>query len=394
MKMAIICFDFKESNLQKQPWRYIYEIAKGLQAEGHEVFVITDAKEGRNVKGVRVVSVNKLFTPFKGETREVIEILEEEKPDKVIMLLGLTSFLRTCFKIKQPVIGIFTSPVYSLRELIKNIGIKDLISYRKYTLIHIINSLVPSFFIRRWSQKFEYIIVLSQHSRDRLIKKGAPADKVIVILPGIDEEFLEPPKREKIEYIRHEISPEGIPIVMYYTSPLTLRGTDTIIRALPYILEEKKVKVLILSRPDDSSLIREEEKLKKIAKTLGVEKNVIIVSKYLSPEDVKAYVSSADIVALPFKLVISDSPLSVLEAMALGKVVIGTDVDGIPELLKGNGVVIQPNQPEELASAVLSLLDDMNKLETIGNQARRYVLSWNRWKDVVNDIQKLLGGKI
>lgn len=391
MKVAIICFNFKESSLRKQPWRYVYEIAKGLKPRGHEVFIITNSKDDRHITGIRVFGVGKLFTPLKGESKEIIEVLDRESPDRVIMLLGLTSFLRTRFEIKQPVIGVITSPVYSLRELIKNVGIRDLIAYRRYTVIHIINSLVPNFLVRKWSQKFEYIVVLSQRNRERLIKKGVPANKVIVIPPGIDEEFLELPERETIERIRSEISPDGAPIVMYYTSPLTLRGTDTLVKALPHILKEREVKLLILSRPDYKSVLKEEQKLRKLAEKLNVRKNLVIISKHLPPEDVKVYVSSADVVVLPFKLVLSDVPLSILEAMALGKVVIGTDVDGIPEILKDKGLIVRPNNPKDLANAVLLVSEDKKLKYELETAAKEYVTQWKRWNDVVEEFLKLVG---
>lgn len=391
MKVAIICFDFKESNLRKQPWRYVYEIAKGLKSNGHEVFIVTNSNNETDIAGIRVFGVGKLFIPLKGESKEVLEVLDRENPDRIIMLLGLTSFLRTHFEIKQPVIGVLTSPVYSLGELIRNVGIRDSIAYRRYTVIHIISSLVPSFLVRKWSQKFEYIIVLSQRNRERLIKKGVPADKVIVIPPGIDEEFLELPERETIERIRSEISPDGAPVVMYYTSPLTLRGTDTLVRALPHILKEKEVKLLILSRPDYRSVLKEEQKLRKLAEKLNVRKNLVIISKHLPLEDVKAYVSSADVVVLPFKLVLSDVPLSILEAMALGKVVIGTDVDGIPEILKDKGLIVRPNNPKELANAVLLVLEDKKLKYELETAAKEYVNQWRRWNDVVEEFLKLIG---
>ena len=391
MKVAIICFEFKESNLRKQPWRYVYEIAKGLKSSGHEVFIITNSNDDTDIAGIRVFGVGKLSIPSKGESKEIMDILDRENPDKVVMLLGLTSFLRARFEIKQPVIGILTSPVYSLRELIRNVGIRDLIAYRRYTVIHVINSLAPSFFVRKWSQKFEYIIVLSQRNRERLIKKGVPANKVIVIPPGIDEKFLELPESETIERIRSEISPDGAPIVMYYTSPLTLRGTDTLVKALPYILEEKEVKLLILSRPDYRSVLKEEHKLRKLAEKLNVEKNLVIISKYLSPKEVKAYVSSADMVALPFKLVLSDVPLSILEAMALGKAVIGTDVDGIPEILKDKGLIVRPNNPKDLANAVILILNDKKLKYELKTATKEYINQWRRWNDVVEEFLKLIG---
>ena len=389
MKVAIICFDFKESNLRKQPWRYIYEIAKGLQVKGHEVFVITDVRN--DTKELKVITVNKLFAPLKGETNGVLRILEKENPDKIIMLLGLTSFLRTQFKIKQPVIGILTSPIYSLTELIRNVGIKDLIRYHRYTLIHIVNALMPSFIIRRWAEKIEHIVVLSKRNKERLIKKGVPANKLIVIPPGIDEHFLKLPDEETVKLVKSKISQDERPIVMYYTSPLTLRGTDTLIRALPYILKKKDVKLLILSRPDYESVLKEEQKLKELAKRLNIEDNLVIISKYLPPAEVKAYVGSADIIAIPFKLVLSDVPLSILEAMALGKLVISTDVDGIPEILEDRGLVVKPNNPRELADAILLALENDELRKKLSESARKYMMQWKRWNDVVEEFVQLLG---
>lgn len=391
MKVAVICFGFKESNLRKQPWRYVYEIARGLKARGHNVFVITNSPKNTAIEGIPVFGVKKISTIFKGESGEVLQILKKEKPDRVIMVLGMTSFLRTSFKIEQPVIGISTSPIYSVGELIRNLGIVDLIKYHRYTAIHIINSIVPGFLVKKWSKKFEYIVVLSKRNQERLIKKGVPREKVIVIPPGIDKEFLKLPEREKIERIRSEISPDGVPIVMYYTSPLTLRGTDTLVRSLPYLLKEKEVKLLILSRPDYNSVLKEERKLKKLAEKLDVERNLVIISKHLPPEDVKAYVSSADVVALPFKLVISDVPLSILEAMALGKVVIGTDVDGIPEIVENRGVIVRPNNPKELANAVVLVLKNEKLKSELERAAREYVVRWRRWNDVVEEFLKLTG---
>ena len=391
MKIAMICFDFNDLNLRKQPWRYVYEVARGLKARGHEVRLLTDDSKGTTLSPeVPVLSVNRLLTPLKGESRELITALERENPDRVIMLLGLTSFLRIRFEIKQPVVGILTSSVYSLREIIKNVGVRDLIRYHRYTLIHVLNSLVPSFFVRKWSKKFRYIVVLSQKNRERLIKKGVPPEKVVVIPPGIDEEFLELPERETIERIRYEISPEGDPIIMYYTSPLTLRGTDTVVRALPKILEVKRVKLLILSRPDYRSVLKEEQKLMRIARKLKVEENLVLISKNLSPQEVKAYVGSADVVALPFKLVLSDVPLSILEAMALGKVVAGTDVDGIPEILEDRGLIVRANSPEDLAMKIISVLEDETLRNELEEKAAEYVRNWPRWRDTVERMEELI----
>ncbi len=361
MKIAVICPEFKESNINKQPWKYIYEISRYLKERGHDTFIITNSDEISN--GIRIITVKKLFTPFKGETEEVLNILSQEKPDKCVMLLGLTSFLRKEFKIEQPVYGVFTSPLYSFGELLRNIGVKDSFKYRKYTTIHYINALIPKMFVKKWTKKFENIIFLSDYTRKKLVEKGLNSEKAVLIPSGIDKDFLNLPKAETVEKIRKQIDPENVPVIMYFTSPLTLRGTDTLVKAFGKVRKEMPCKLIFLSRVDYKELKDEEKVLRKIAKKCGVSDSIGIISKYLSREEIKEYLSAADIICLPFKIVISDVPVSILEAMALGKPVVSTNVACIPELLNGNGMVVKPNNHQELAGTILKLINNnFNKM--------------------------------
>jgi phosphatidyl-myo-inositol dimannoside synthase len=356
LKIAVICPEFKESNINKQPWKYIYEISRYLKEQGHNIFIITNSDEISN--GIRTITVKKLFNPFKGETEEVLNILSQENPDKCVMLLGLTSFLRREFKIEQPVYGVFTSPLYSFRELLRNIGVKDSFKYRKYTAIHYINALIPKMFVKKWTKKFENIIFLSDYTRKKLVEKGLNSEKAVLIPSGIDKDFLNLPKAETVEKIRKQIDPENVPVIMYFTSPLTLRGTDTLVKAFGKVKKEMPCKLIFLSRVDYKELKDEEKVLRKIAEEYGVSDSIEIISKYLSREEIKEYLSAADIICLPFKIVISDVPVSILEAMAIGKPVISTNVACIPELLNGNGMIVKPNNHQELAGTILKLVNN------------------------------------
>ena len=84
-------------------------------------------------------------------------------------------------------------------------------------------------------------------------------------------------------------------------------------------------------------------------------------------------------------------PTVLPEAMACGKPVIGTKVGGVPEAIthEGLGILVNPKDPEALASAILEALEKKWKPETILEHAKKY--SWsNLTKQIINVYQKAL----
>ena len=62
----------------------------------------------------------------------------------------------------------------------------------------------------------------------------------------------------------------------------------------------------------------------------------------------------------------------VLEAMACGVAVIGTDVEGIPEALRNgvDGLIAKANDPVDLAAKISSAMSDRTNLLRMGHNAR------------------------
>lgn len=63
-----------------------------------------------------------------------------------------------------------------------------------------------------------------------------------------------------------------------------------------------------------------------------------------------------------------------LEAQAMGKPVIGTRVGGIPDIIREGetGLIVPPKDPKALAHAILSLLKDPQKCQSMGEAAQRW----------------------
>lgn len=88
---------------------------------------------------------------------------------------------------------------------------------------------------------------------------------------------------------------------------------------------------------------------------------------------------------------IDNMPVSVIEAMALGLVVVSTNVGGMPYLIENevNGVLVEPNSAEAFVSVIEKLKNNQIKSEGISAQARRFVAQFD-WQNVKKKWNKLL----
>ena len=97
-------------------------------------------------------------------------------------------------------------------------------------------------------------------------------------------------------------------------------------------------------------------------------------------KDAMHIIKSSRIVVVPSRM--ESLPTTVKEAFYLNVPVIGTDVGGIPELIKHNetGLIIPPENPSKLAEAVNELLSDKEKSEKLAVNGNTFVknnMTWN-----------------
>ena len=225
------------------------------------------------------------------------------------------------------------------------------------------------------------IITLTEHEKRDHLKFGiAPATKFSIIHSGVDlGKFLNVSDDDTV--IRRNL---GIPEDSFVVGTV---GRLTPVKGHRYLIEAAG-KILDV-RPDttfvflgDGELLDE---LKNMATELGVEENV----KFLGwRSDVAEVMSVFDVFVLPS---LNEGMGRVLvEAMALGKPVIASNVGGISDLVINgkNGYLLPVGDVETFAVRIKELLDDPGKREEMGNTGQKYAAGYSS-EEMVKKIDRL-----
>jgi glycosyltransferase involved in cell wall biosynthesis len=381
MKILMAHSNFSQQNILKQPWKVTYELSKHLAKRGHEVVILTDVidkVEFRDIL-VEVKCVNY------GHLRSKIKLIKPLIKDFDILLYFGNSlsgiYLKGLRGIHLPLVLYISSAHYSFSEL-RCLSLKELASHS----LHLCFSLPPLSYVVRLLNKdpITVIVVPNNFLKERLVEYGVDEHKILVFPTGFNiKEYLESESnfvdiREKLGF-----SPEEF-IITYLGSPLTIRGTDTLIKAT-YLLNKwfKGFRVLLLLRVDSKEEVKEEIFLRSLIKKSNLLNKFFVTSGILSHERIKEYIYASDVIALPFKIVQSEPPLSILESMVLSKPVVTTKTCGLPELIGNDkGVLVEPNNPKDLALAIYQLYHDPEKRSEIGEKAREFMLKQPDWASV------------
>jgi glycosyltransferase involved in cell wall biosynthesis len=105
------------------------------------------------------------------------------------------------------------------------------------------------------------------------------------------------------------------------------------------------------------------EVLEALAVELGIADRVVFTGRR---DDVPAVTAALDVAVLPsYREALG---LSVLEAMALSRPVVASEVGGIPEMIEDGitGLLVPPHDPAALAAAIVRLLRDHPLADTLG----------------------------
>ncbi len=120
------------------------------------------------------------------------------------------------------------------------------------------------------------------------------------------------------------------------------------------------------------------------AKRLGLLNETVVFLGYRS--DVPEIMAALDVLVMASTRT-EGIPQVALQGMAMGLPVVGTDIGGIPEVLKpsGAGVVVPAHDPEALAGGIRALLDEPERREAMGRAGRAYVRARHSVEKMMDD---------
>lgn len=191
-------------------------------------------------------------------------------------------------------------------------------------------------YVNKWRKaydKIDYIITPSKFYKDKFIEFGIDANKITHIPNFLTEENIEFDELEEKDYY------------LYFGRLSEEKGIMTLIKAV----QETKVKLKIVGT---GPLKEEIEKYVNENKLTNIE-----ILGFKSGKELYTIVANSKCVVLPSEWY-ENGPYSAIEALKLGRPIIGSDLGGIPELIDEgeNGFVFKN-------ANVLNLKNIINKVE-------------------------------
>jgi glycosyltransferase involved in cell wall biosynthesis len=225
-----------------------------------------------------------------------------------------------------------------------------------------------SFILDRLVGRFvDYYIAVSQaNARYLTEQKGLPKAKIVVIHNGTHLARFQP-SRSAPEGMKRSLGfDEADPILVVLARLEPQKGHHVLLEALPAVQREFPRARLVCA--GDGALRAE---LENRARDLGLQPSVRFVGYQTNPAD---WLALADVVVLPSYY--EGLPIIAIEALAAGKAMVATAVDGTPEVVLDDktGLTVPPGEPLAMAGAICRLLRDKELRNRFGSTGRSWVL--------------------
>ncbi len=266
-------------------------------------------------------------------------------------------------------------------------GALAVIGLNKPKIIHTQHSVLEQgknkllYSLRFLAKKTAFIVCVAEYVADYMVNKGKLfKEKVKVVYNGITVEKFEltvdgKQKKESLGV------PAGYKLLGIVARLVPVKDHKTLLDALKLVLQKgNKVKLLIAGGGELAKDLEEH------AIELEIEKEVVFLGKR---RDIPEILNVLDIFIL--SSISEGLSVTLLESMASGLPVVATDVGGNAEVvIQGKtGVLVPSGNSEELARAIIGLLENEEKTISMGREGKKQVREKFNIEKMINEYREL-----
>lgn len=190
-------------------------------------------------------------------------------------------------------------------------------------------------------------------------------------------------------YLRKQYNIDSKYVVLFIGRLIEVKGCEYLIESFRTVMAHRSDVILLIV--GNGPL---ESKLRKIVLESGLNKSVRFEG-FVEHKEIWNYYALADIVVIPS--IIDSSgyeeglPVTLLEALTVGKAVIGTDTKGICEVIRDgeNGILVDQKDSKQLADKIVNLLSNDTLRDTLTQNALIYAQNF-RWDLIANKYASIM----
>lgn len=229
----------------------------------------------------------------------------------------------------------------------------------------------------RWATQLEErcyrrarrIVVVTEGIRRRLVERGIPEEKLVLIPNGANTELFRP-QPEAGRTLRERLAVGDAFLVLYAGILGIAQGLETVLEAAHLLRDRSDIRFLLVGDgPCKADLVRKKEEL-------GLTSVTMLDAQ--PREEMPAYFSAADVALVPLRkvdLFRSAVPSKMFDAWACGcPVLLGIDGEARAILERAQaGLYVEPEDPRALAQTIVELAARREWCRELGAKGRRFV---------------------
>ena len=232
--------------------------------------------------------------------------------------------------------------------------------------------------LETWAmRRASHVFTICEGLRGDIAARGIASNKITVIPNAVDiKAFAQGSTVDGV--LKAGLGLKGALVLGFIGSFYAYEGLDLLLDALPALLVRRpSIRVLLVGGGP------QQDALKIQVQSLGLQDKVVFAGR-VPHADIPRYYDLIDVLTYPrrsMRLTELVTPLKPLEAMALGRLLVASDVGGHRELIRHaeTGILFRAGSAKALTAALETLLDSRETWPGLRCAARKFVEAERHW---------------